>query len=119
MKTGVVKASSTMQSSNKFKQVKCHPLNWIRPIPFYGFVPFMIGLFSFMDGDSLDKLSLYAKSANFLFNAIPVYILAIVWLTIRRVKQGNNTPELRGFQIAALVPPAFWLCLGLGVNGIV
>ena len=108
-----------MQSNSKSKQAKCHPLNWILPIPFYGFVPFMIVLFLFMGGDTLDKLSLYAKSAIFLFNAIPVYILAIVWLTVRRVKQGNNTPELTVFQIAALVPPAFWLCLGLGVNGIV
>ncbi len=109
-----------MQSSNKSKQAKCHPINWILPIPFYGFVPVMIGLFSFMDGDDyLGKLSLYGESAKFLFNAIPVYILAIVWLTIRRVKQGNNTPELTVFQIAALVPPAFWLCLLLGSNGFV
>ena len=108
-----------MKASNQSKQAKCHPIQWLLPLPLYGYVPVMIGRFLFLDDEPLAGLYLYADSASLLMKLIPVYVLAIVWLTIRRVRQGNNTPELTVFQIAALILPTIWLCLGSMINGVV
>lgn len=112
-----VDLSQTMKSRERFYQPKCHPIHWILPLFAYGYVPLLFILGPLMDDDGFDRYYLFVYSGVLLLFLIPVYLIALVWLTRRRLKQGSNTPALTLFQILALIPLVIWLFLVLTFNG--
>ena len=107
----------TMRSRGQSNQPKCHPIHWILPLAACSYVPVLFGLGPLLDKDSFDRYYLFVYSGVLLLLLIPVYIVAVVWLTRRRLKQGNNTIGLTVFQVVSLIPPAIWLLLVLTFNG--
>ena len=107
----------TMRSRGQSNQPKCHPIHWILPLVACSYVPVLFGLGPLLDKDSFDRYYLFVYSGVLLLLLIPVYIVAVVWLTRRRLKQGNNTIGLTVFQIVSLIPPAIWLLLVLTFGG--
>ena len=112
-----VNPSPTMESSEQSNQPKCHPIHWRLPLFAYGYVPLLFILGPLMDDDGFDRYYLFVYSGLLLLFLIPVYLVALVWLTRRRLKQGNNTIGLTVFQIVSLIPPAIWLLLVLTFGG--
>ena len=112
-----VDLSQTMKSRGRSYQPKCHPIHWILPLFAYGYVTLLFILGPLMDDDGFDRYYLFVYSGVLLLFLIPVYLIALVWLTRRRLKQGNNTPALTLFQILALIPLVIWLFLVLTFNG--
>ena len=112
-----VDLSQTMKSRGRSYQPKCHPIHWILPLFAYAYVPLLFILGPLMDDDGFDRYYLFVYSGVLLLFLIPGYLIALVWLTRRRLKQGNNTPALTLFQILALFPLLSWLFLVLTFNG--
>ena len=107
----------TIRSRGQSNQPKCHPIHWILPLATCGYVPLLFGLVPLIDKDSFGRYYLFIYSGVLLLLLIPVYIVAVVWLTRRRLKQGNNTIGLTLFQILPLIPLVIWLFLVLTSNG--
>ena len=112
-----VNSSPTMESSEESNQPKCHPIHWRLPLFAYGYVPLLFILGPLMDDDGFDRYYLFVYSGLLLLFLIPVYLVALVWLTRRRLKQGNNTIVLTLFQILPLIPLVIWLFFVLTFNG--
>ena len=107
----------TMRSRGQSNQPKCHPIHWILPLAACSYVPVLFVLGPLLDKDSFDRYYLFVYSGVLLLLLIPAYIVAVVWLTRRRLKQGNNTIGLTLFQILPLIPLVIWLFLVLTFNG--
>jgi len=79
-----------MKSSEQSNQAKCHPINWVLPLFAYGYVSVLFVLDFFVDHDGFDSYYLFVYSAPLLLFLFPVYIVALVWLSKRRLTPGTK-----------------------------